>query len=289
MATRGSPSPTARPNRRFGTCGLCGRTGQLTKTHVPARCAGNRGRVRRFSIMSDSDHVARNSRKDIGGLHFYGLCGSCNGVIQNRWESAYCSFARQLWPLATDARVHLPRRITMPDVDVAPGAIARSVLVGCFALESNLRDLYPDVARALIDDADAIELPAPMDLYLAITRGPSARVTGSIAGFHLFGPEVDGRKVGIMTMAQIYFPPLAWQLADTPTSARLRIEGWHCVTEWLNLPPRKSFPLRQFIADLPLVMDPRQTARGLSDWFEFHGEETTFVVEGESALRSSWE
>jgi hypothetical protein len=177
----------------------------------------------------------------------------------------------------------------MPDVDIAPGAIARSGLVGCFALDSNLRNLYPGVARALIDDADAIELPAPMDLYLAVTQGPSARVTGSIAGFHLLGPEIDGRRVGIMTMAQIYFPPLAWQLADTPTSPLLTIEGWHGVTEWLRLPPTKSLPLRQFIRDLPLVLDPRQTPRGLSDWVELHGEETTFVVEGENALRSSWE
>jgi hypothetical protein len=177
----------------------------------------------------------------------------------------------------------------MPDVDIDPGAIARSVLVGCFALDPNLRSLYPEVARALIDDAEGIELPAPMDLYLAVTRGPSARVTGSIAGFHLFGPEIDGRKVGIMTMAQIYFPPLAWQLADTPTSPLLAIEGWHRVTDWLTFPSAQWLPLGTFVKDLALVTDPRRPPRGLSDWVELLGEETTFVVEGDNALRSSWD
>ena len=280
--------PTARSNRRSGVCGLCGRKGKLTNTHVPARCAGNTGHVRRFTVMSGPDDVAIPSRKNIGGLHFYGLCETCNGPVQNRWEGAYCSFARELWPLASSARLYLPGRIAMPDIDIFPGAVARSVLASCFALNPNLRNLYPELARALISDADVIDLPVPMDFYLALTRGPTARVTGSVAGFHLFGPEIGGHKVGLMTMAQIYFPPLAWQLADTPTSPKLEIEGWRRVTNWLRIAAADTMPLRELVSDLPFVFDPRRAGGGPSDWIELLGDETTFVVEGDNAHPSAW-
>lgn len=288
MSGTRSPTPTARENRKRATCGLCGNLGQLTKTHVPPRCAGNRGGVRRFTVLSDPENRATASRKLIGGIHFYGLCSRCNSNVQSRWDGAYCAFAKELWALAASNRIYVPSRIAMPNVEVQPGGIARSVLASCFALNPNMRNIYPEVAEALIDDAPSISLPAPMDLFLALTRGPFARVTGAIGGFHLLRPKIDGRNVGVMTMAQIYFPPLAWQLADAPESMLLHVEDWAVVSDWLQLSPNEWRRLPELIANLPLVVHPTRAPGGMDDWTELLAGETTFVVEGENALRSAW-
>jgi hypothetical protein len=73
-----APRPLGRQNRKRGVCGLCGFRGRLSKTHVPPRCADNRGSVRRFQVVSDSNRMMGSSARMIGGIHFYGLCQSCN-------------------------------------------------------------------------------------------------------------------------------------------------------------------------------------------------------------------
>jgi hypothetical protein len=88
------PAPLGRPNRNVGECGLCGRRGKLTKTHVPPQCAGNLGRVKRFTVVSDTEHRAAATTKRIGGVHFYGLCARCNGDLQGLYDGEYCKLAK---------------------------------------------------------------------------------------------------------------------------------------------------------------------------------------------------
>lgn len=283
-----APKPLARPNNEVGICGLCGRHGKLTKTHVPPQCAGNRGRVKRFMIRSDPENRAAATGKRIGGVYFFGLCASCNGDLQGRYDPAYCDLAKALWPLATDARLHLPDRVQLPDVGVQPGAIARSVLIGAFALNPHMRNVHPDLARALLDRDDAVTLPSPLHLYLALTRGPFARVTGSIGGFYIFRPKVNGKNVGIMSMAQVYFPPLAWQLADEPESVLLRQERWADVSDWLLRSPDDADALPTLLRSLPFVSHPTRHPQGLQDWTELLSEETCFIVESDNAVPASW-
>jgi hypothetical protein len=278
-----------RASSELGECGLCGRRGNLTKTHVPPRCAGNRGRVKRFTIISDSEHRAAATTKRIGGVHFYGLCARCNGDLQGMYDGEYCKLAKALWPIATDSAIHLPPRVRVPDTTVRPGAVARSVVIGAFALNPRMREVHPDLARALVSRDASTTIPEPLTLNLALTRGPNARVTGSIGGFYLFRPKVGGRNVGIMSMAQIYFPPLAWQLADQPESVLLRQEGWHDVSSWLEVPPSEPAVLSALVRDLPLVVHPTRHPAGLQDWVELLSDETCFIVESDNAIPASWQ
>ena len=286
----GKPRFPARENRRQGVCGLCGQRGRLTKTHTPPQCAGNRGHVRRFMVLSDAQNRARASTKMIGGIHFYGLCGRCNSSVQGRWDASYCVLAKELWPLAADKRIHLPAgRIKLPSVEIQPGAVARSVLASCFALNPNLRNIYPTLATDLIRNAATVTLEPPMDLFLALTRGPFARATGAIGGFYLLRPKIRNKNIGVMSMAQIYFPPLAWQLADAPESRLLELEGWSTVSSWLRFDPNDRAVLNELVPDLPLVVHPTRAPGGMDDWTELLSEEAAFVVEGENALRSAWD
>src|SRR5690349_11652749 len=117
-----APKPVGKGNEPKGPCGLCGGVGRLTKTHVPPQCAGNRGSIKRFVVMSDQ-HQARRSGKKIGGIHFYGLCAACNGALQSRYDTAYCELAKSLWGMAVGDGLHLPNRIQPPDIEIAPGAV----------------------------------------------------------------------------------------------------------------------------------------------------------------------
>lgn len=277
----------ARENRKRGICGLCGDRGELSKTHVPPRCAGNRGSVKRFTIVSDPEHRAASSTKRIGGIHFYGLCARCNG-IQSTWDPAYCEMARALWSLATDTPIHLPRRLSTPSIDISPGKVARCVLIGCYALNPSLRTTHEDLAANLGVDEGPLVLPANLRLMLALTRGPYARVTGSVGGFYLFRPKVRDRNVGIMTLAQIYFPPLAWQLADPDQSVLLEQQAWADVSGWLDRPPGERVALSDLVPSLPLVEHPLRASSGPQDWTELLSDEACFIVESDNAVRSVW-
>ena len=121
----------------------------MSKTHVPPRSAGNRGGVRRFQVLSDSNRMMDSSAKMIGGIHFYGLCQTCNGAV-SAWDSAYTGMAKTLWGLATDPRIQLPStRVATEAFVIQPGAVARSVVVGCFALNPQLRGLHATTASQL--------------------------------------------------------------------------------------------------------------------------------------------
>jgi hypothetical protein len=96
-----------------------------------------------------------------------------------------------------------------------------------------------------------------LSLGLALTLGPTARVTGGIAGYYMFRPKFRGQNIGMMSLAQIYFPPMAWQLADGDQSVLFEQEGWVDVSSWLNYDPKIIEPLNLLVPRLPVVRPHR--------------------------------
>jgi hypothetical protein len=227
-------------------------------------------------ILSTQKDAASN-------LGRFRLCVRCNG-FQAQYDDEYGRFAKSLWPIASNALI-LPSPIQLPAVLIRPGSIARSVLIGSFALNPVLREMHPALAANLRDGTDAA-IPEPLRLSLALTRGPVARVTGSIGGFHLFRPKVNNRNLGFMTLAQIYFPPLAWQLADADESELIRQEGWADVTHWLTLDPSQLESLPTLVASLPVVKAHR--VQNDDDWTELLADEACFMIESDNALPRIW-
>jgi hypothetical protein len=105
-----------------------------------------------------------------------------------------------------------------------------------------MRQIHPDLATQLLRRDSTLLLPPGIALRLALTKGPHARITGAISGFHLLRPKVNGQFVGISSWAQIYFPPLAWQLANADNrsadnSLLLDEEGWADASSWFGIAP----------------------------------------------------
>lgn len=186
-------------------CGLCGAKTRLTKTHVPPQCAGNTGLVFRQFFLTSTDQILRRGSRQIGGLHVYGLRQDCNG-LQALYEGAYGEFAQALYPCWIRRDLAIPGgRMELPDQEIAPGAIARSVLIGVFGLNANLRNLYPQLAESLCQRSDSIELPDDIQLRLALARGTTAGVTAVsgaevvMAGWAVSGSVAVGRGITCST------------------------------------------------------------------------------------------
>jgi hypothetical protein len=266
-------------------CGLCGISASMTKAHVPAQMAGNTTAVRSFRYVSrlsdpkDSFRVVRRSSSLDGGLWMYGLCEECNGVRQPPFEVAYKDFAGQLKGLWVRSNaLSVPNPVTVPDVIFLPGAVARAVMTGMYAMNPRLRFLYPDVADALVRGDVSVTLPPDLRLRFAIARGTRARISGSDGGF-LIMQTVKGKPVGFTSFGSIYFPPFAWQLVpdEAPLIDRQR---WADVSAWLTISPDDE-RLFSTVCEptLPLVMHPTHDPAYSRLWTEVRAPEFSESVE----------
>ena len=193
--------------------------------------------------------------------------------------------ARLLWGLATNPALVLPSgRISAPVDRIWPGAVARSVLAGCCALNLTLREVHSDAANQLAGHEPAVDLDPKLGLFLAATRGPEAWVTGGMSGFTL----LRSPNRGAFSWAQIYFPPLVWQLVQREQMSLLVEQRWVDVSSWLAYPPDHSARFVDLVSSLSVVKHPRHDPRIANDWSELLHDESCFMVESENATRREW-
>ncbi|MCW6005854.1 hypothetical protein K1W54_14885 [Micromonospora sp. CPCC 205371] len=191
-----------------------------------------------------------------GGLWMYGLCDRCNRERQTPHEVRYTEFAglfKGMW--LRSLALSVPSPVTVPDVLFFPGAVARAVMMGMYAMNPALRGLFPGVADALMNEDDKIILPANLRLRLAIARGNRARISGGDGGC-IFRPFDSGSPLLLTSFGSIYFPPLAWQLV--PDEAPLiDHQSWGDVSSWLKIDPAEEHLFSTVCQlRLPLVMHP---------------------------------
>lgn len=285
-AAPSEPQPLGlwRDRGQRASCGLCGQVCELTRTHVPARVAGNAGDVRRF-VPRVASGPARRGRGRKGGVHVHGLCRGCN-ALQGRYDPAYAvladGVARQLPP---ESPLLIPNHVNrLPEMAVQPGAAARSILIGLMALNPNIRAVHPELQEGLLAGADAIALPNDLALRVACYRQPKAYLSGSVGGVLLFHPvRPYDMALGIMSLGSVYFPPLAWHLA-TRRFSWLDMQRWADVSRWLERDPLERVSLRSLLKGLPEVLHPREDSIAQeAGWVELFSSEITFVVEGDVA------
>ncbi|MGW6414802.1 hypothetical protein [Streptomyces sp. NPDC055055] len=111
-------------------CGLCGDYREMTKAHVPPQKAGNRGEVV-CAPLRVHNNTRNYGRALKGGMWFRGLCGECNSPAGARYDGAYADFAHRLVSyISAQRHLYLPAPDPAPPVRLAPGRVARSVLMG---------------------------------------------------------------------------------------------------------------------------------------------------------------
>jgi hypothetical protein len=281
MSKEHGRGPIDRRRRRKAVCGVCGHKKLMTRAHVPPQCAGNQMLTKRYRLMLEG-HEVSTGRPDPGGIHLPGHCIECNGLA-SRYDGAYGDFAASLKPCWDKSlTLALPKQIAVPDIGFAPGAVARSILLGMCATGTLLREHWPDLPMSLTR-AEPVELPAAMKLYLALARGRSARVAGSIFGWHLLGPNqrrgADGNQIGIMAIASVYFPPLAWELVYTARETILDELGWVDVSGWTRFRPEETHRLRQMVPKLAPTCHPWHDPCRNDSWTELFNSDMVHIIE----------
>lgn len=262
-----------------GTCGLCGRAGSLSRTHVPPQAAGNTGAVKRAFLVRDGG-VTGPGRREVGGMYVYGLCARCNSRAGSDYDGAYARFAREVGLfLRPEIRAILVDRDAMPAVTLAPGLVARSVLCAMHALNPRLREKHPDLARSLLCGDSEVILPSDLRLWLALTEERTARIAGPVHSIRPF----DMRE-SYAVIAEIFFRPLAWVLASErpipPAPQLMQTQGWAEVSDWLGMgSERSSVDLRNLCRRLPRVTHPTHGDSG-EDWLQLLAESITPIQVG---------
>ena len=277
-----------RSSSQPASCGLCGELAILSKAHVPPRCAGNNHLVtrRRLWIQGEGSPLQRTRRKD-GGLWVYGLCADCNNLA-SKYDSAYAELARGLRSLwRRGDRLLLPLTVDLPRLQVRPGGVARSLLIGMTALNPNIRATHPGLTDALLTGGSA-RLPGDLQLRIALHWSDSARVFGAVSGTLLLAPasdKVNRLAPGVNYQAGIYFPPLAWALAwkESPLLDRHRYAD---ASSWLSHDPAEVVDLHDLVQKLPYVRypghDPDFQRLG---WSEIWADEIAEIVETDDLPR----
>ncbi|UVO12584.1 hypothetical protein NM962_22660 [Mycobacterium sp. SVM_VP21] len=220
-------------------------------------------------------------RQDLGGIHLYGLCGDCNSQA-GQYDKAYGDFAQQMRPHWVKSwQIHVPPLMSMPSVVFDPGAVVRSILLGMCATGPLIRRHWPDWPGQLASGIP-LEMPPELRLYLAVTRGVTARVAGPIAGFPVAGRRLrhdsSGNPVGINAVASVYFPPLAWELIY-PGETVLTDDRWANVTSWTTIKPGDTHVLSELVPVLPAVSHPWHDPTRNRHWVELFSSEITPIVE----------
>lgn len=287
MSSRGdSRKPQRGPLDRQRTvkypCGLCGDRRRLTRTHIPPQCAGNTGLVARQSIRLGSGRMDVGPPR-VGGIHFYGLCEPCNN-LGSRYDGAYKLLSQGLQSLwIKDDSLRVPDLLALPDFSFRPGAVARSLVLSMFGVSPLLSERWPEFAHAMRTDADVVELPQGLTLFLALARGRRARVAGPISGFEVMTPHApgDGRRPGFDGVVEVFFPPLAWRLVHATDHNVLAEQGWSDVSHWLSIPAHSVLPLHRELRSLPAVWYPRHGPDQGEGWVELLASTITVISEAD--------
>lgn len=155
--------------RKRGVCRLCGERRQLTRTHVPAKSAGNDGYAQAPIIVTDDERreMYGLGRKDLGGMWLRAFCGDCNNRTRV-WDEEYARWCPDLFNSLHDLR-NKGNQLASRVFDRDPGAFVRCLWAWAFALSDTMLTRYPQIADAVIS-GEPVAPPHNSRMLLAATR-----------------------------------------------------------------------------------------------------------------------
>lgn len=260
-----------------GQCGLCGSWGRLSRAHVPPQAAGNTTAVRRAADRIDAGQRGPGRWVD-GGMQVRGLCVSCNNLAGRTCDLAYADFARQIRARRSSSLlVPMIRRAEPPLALFAPGLVARSVLMGMFAIAPQLRVVLPEFAHDLVHEPLTVRWPGRTRLRVALTH-PYLEGRGLLTSGLSMMRVLEKRELH-SPLAEVIFPPFVWTLVPDRALDRLGPEVTRELpdaSDWIRYAPeRTNVDLRNLLRHLPVFVHPLHGAQ--QEWVELSGEQTVLV------------
>lgn len=228
-----------------GPCRLCGVIGPLTKTHVPARSAGNIGTRRAPMIEVDGagERTYGLGREMLGGMWGYWFCRTCNNERTRPWDEEYSRWVPPIFQAIHDPKSS-GNTISASVIDFDAGAFARCIWAWFFAAREGLLQQLPEVAAA-VRTGEPIESPKRLPrVFLACTR------------------DLQFSMMAVGSSVEITAPPFAAVLVGERT--RYLVPGWFDVALWLPEQPGHgcdltlTLPVAQMMGEegLPMIGQP---------------------------------
>ncbi|MFD8489472.1 hypothetical protein [Streptomyces sp. NPDC059712] len=221
-------------------------------------------------------------RPRTGGMWLRGLCQDCNSLAGENYDAAYGDFTARLAAyFSARTRLRLPAAESAPPVSVAPGRVARSVLIGMFATTPHLRTMFPSLACDLQHRRPHITMPDGATLRMALYPSRSTRLA-SMA----YGLRILTRRQHYHVFSEIYFRPLAWALSpnedrlDVAELGESAVSSWPVVNQWLQYGDDvTALDLRDLCRrGIPTVGHPLR--EGHDEWVETFQNDTAAFLEG---------
>lgn len=227
---------------KIGICRLCGTYGNLSKTHVPARAAGNQGRARYAVEFIDANGLSTTGlgRATDGGTWGRWFCEGCNGRT-GKWDEEFLRWATPNLVIEIQrAKVRPGENFFYDKIEGDPAAFVRSLWAWAFAVDSELRKELPDLANAVrtgvAADAPASQcrllLGATADLriWVARQRGGYA-IRSHLSGWYRTSSGIDVPGSEFLTVPQVAVsaPPFVALLArsgDAPHAPYFDTGPW---------------------------------------------------------------
>ncbi|GAA2733577.1 hypothetical protein GCM10010360_22750 [Streptomyces nogalater] len=214
-----------------------------------------------------------------------GLCGDCNSLAGLHYDAAYGDFVAALRTYARAMPLLcLPRPDPAPPVRLAPGRVARSILIGMFATTPHLRVMFPGLAADLRERRDHITMPDGATLRLALYPFRGTRLASMFNAVRVLKSR---RHYDIFS--EVYFRPLAWTLTS---SGRGYVESmgesvfdnprWATVDDWIQYGDDVTMvDLRDLCRQgIPRVHHPL-LGDDQDDWIQFFSDQVTAIFEGQ--------
>jgi hypothetical protein len=202
-------------------CRLCGAVADLTQEHVPAKKAGNAGRVISATIDLVRSHatgwIAWATRR-VQRVVIPSLCSRCNNNTGSWYNPAYVRLVRAVEPFA---RAENAGKTCSLDLDLHPQRAAKQALTSIIATaQPGLTTRYP-VLRELLTQKEAAGPIHPVRLWLYVRANPGMRRTGLVAAVNTSPPS--GQIV-----AEMSSQPLGWiaTFGDRPVPGTIDVTAW---------------------------------------------------------------
>lgn len=145
---------------KVGVCRICGKTGKLTKEHIPPKGAYNKGdyyiskvnpllenrNTTKFEELIEFD-ITKSTKKQ-GGIGFYTLCRYCNNNTGGWYGKAYVDWIQQT---INHLRTPYIGKVTVTQTQIFPLRIIKQIVAMFFSLNhESFRVEFPSLVNFIL-------------------------------------------------------------------------------------------------------------------------------------------
>lgn len=164
-------------NRYFGKCLLCKKQKELSKEHIPPRCAFNKNTVKYYNSFEvfekgllpwDFDKL--NTEIMQGGYGIYCFCRDCNTLLGNLYVRAYKSFVLGLHGAIVQTKIESNQTLQIKKAPIKPLNIIKQIISNFYCINPEMFDNKDFDICEFLSDKNKKDFPKNIHFYIYLTK-----------------------------------------------------------------------------------------------------------------------